>query len=486
MARHRRVVLALSLLLSVLAGCERARRYPPQPQLTLERPPEPTRPPTPHSSYAWLEGKPPLDVAIRFTHADTHPAEWKQLPRFWNYHWGGSGTTHLGLPPLQALAALRLALEREEIRIKVPLGLPDPTPHVPASNPPTYLKWKLGKRLFFDKGLLAGTSKYVSYSCSSCHNPAQGFTVHLAVAHNSRRNPPSLINCVYNRSQFWDGRVATLEEVIQRRLEDEAPPLKEPVGDERPEDRHVFFGVVNRLDHLPDYVQEFERAFGTRPSQHTVAQALATYMRTILSGNSTYDRARAEQARRGGKELEARDFTAVLDPEALKAIAGSGLNVAAAGRELMKGHDLFHGKARCAGCHSGPLFTDHDFHNVGIGESGERHNRLSGLQTGRFGHLPPGLKDRRYIGAFKTPTLRALPRTWPYLHDGKMPQLEGVIGYFNSRVEGGEANPFLAPQLRDGAEKVRRLNLEAPEVRALELFLRSLDGDPVDTVVAER
>jgi cytochrome c peroxidase len=470
------------LLLTALVGCEPARRYPPKPHLVPEGQPQAASPVGPPAAYAWRDGKPTLDLPIRFVHADTHPAEWKRLPSFWNRDWGGAGTAHLGLPPLQALAALRLGLEREEIRIKVPLGLPDPTPHIPASNPPTYLKWRLGKRLFFDKGLLPGSSKYVSYACADCHNPTQGFTVHRSLAPRSLWNPPSLINCAYNRRQFWDGRVATLEEVIQRRLEDELPLLGKASAIEPPEERHIFFGVVHRLDNIPDYVQEFGRAFGARPTQDSVARALATYLRTILSGASVYDRARAEQARRGGKELEVRDFTAALDQATLKALVGPGRGAGDVGRELQTGHELFRGKARCAACHDGPLFTDHDYHNVGVGESRSLRNDRPGQQTGRFPHQPIGQKDRRSIGAFRTPTLRALPRTGPYMHDGALVRLEDVIGYFNTGLW-TDINPFLDPLLRDGSQ-ARRLGLEAPEVSALALFLRALDGEPVDAVVA--
>jgi cytochrome c peroxidase len=141
---------------------------------------------------------------------------------------------------------------------------------------------------------------------------------------------------------------------------------------------------------------------------------------------------------------------------------------------------LFHAKG-CAVCHSGPLYTDHDFHNIGIGES--EQFRLSGEETGRFVQAPIGLKEPRLIGAFRTPTLRALPRTAPYFHDGSAPDLRHVVEYFNKDVRG--SRDYLAAALRpDALGRGKALEMMADDVDALALFLRALDGEPVDGIVA--
>jgi cytochrome c peroxidase len=427
--------------------------------------------------YAWLPPVARLDIPIRFV-PSTSP-EWGGLPGFWSiapHPVGGRQTAHLAQSPLGAVAALLMGEQLElTIKIKVPLGLPEPT--YPAANPPTYLKWDLGKRLFFDTHWLV---KGGSIACATCHNPAEGFTERRPTPLNADLNAPGLINCVYNRHQFWDGRVRELEQVVQRDLADEGPP---PSAQAQPPGfRHAWNGVVHRLEKDPGYRARFLRVFGTRPTQDNVGKALATYLRTILSGNSVYDRAKQEAAKRGHGELEAEDFERVLDAGAVEALHGNFAAPAEAAAALVQGYQLFHGKARCARCHPGPLFTDHDFHNVGVRESGLPVNLRPGEETGRFAQVPIGLKETRLIGAFRTPTLRALPRTPPYFHDGSHGLLDGVVGYFN---QGIEFQPFLDAGLLASPGSVRRLGLDGSEVRALAVFLRSLDGDPVPGVIAD-
>lgn len=488
--RTARPLWLLALLLILGLGCQPARKFPAVPHKSSVGE-DGTRPRGPEPHYAWIDRTPPPDISIEFVDAASRPDEWKKLTGFWTHSWGGIGgqrTAHLGLSPLGAVAALRLSAAHEVIQVKVPLGLPNPTANIPLSNPPTYHKWLLGKRLFFDRDLLPGVPKHNTRGCTDCHDPTAGFTVHRPRPDSARKNPPTLLNCVYNKHQFWDGRATYLEEVIQRTLGDEMPPDGPPSADERAEVRHVWFGVVTRLGSDPSYLRNFQRVFGSDPTQDNVAKALATYLRTILSGNSVHDRAEAERARRGAAALEDADFERALDAASLKALAGDALTARQASRELARGHTLFHGKARCAVCHKGPLFTDHDFHNAGIGqgagESDALDNSARGKEGGRFPHLPTGLKDRRYIGAFKTPTLRALPRTAPYMHDGSLPTLAHVLRYFNGGIR-GELNLHLDPGLCDAPEAAQRLRLDAEELNALELFLKALDGGAVPRLVAE-
>jgi cytochrome c peroxidase len=364
----------------------------------------------------------------------------------------------------------------------VPLGLPDPTPNIPPTNRPTHGKWLLGKKLFFDKTLLTGVSRHLSQSCSDCHRPAEGYTVNSERTPTMPRlNPPTLINCVYNKRQFWDGRVAHLEEVIQRTLEDEPAPGKPPEEDVLGY-RHAWPEVVAKVRRR--YNEDFVRVFGSVATQDSIGKALATYMRTILSGHSVYDRAEAERIKAKAPTLQADHFEPFLNERTREALGAQKLTAGQTAVELRHGAELFRGKARCALCHGGPLFTDQDYHNLGVGESEYARNGTRGLETGRFPHLPAGLKDRRYIGAFATPTLRALPRTAPYMHDGSRGSLEGVVKYFNSGID-AEDNPYLAPELLEGRGKARKLDLDDRDVRALVLFLRALDGDPIPKIVAE-
>jgi cytochrome c peroxidase len=475
----------VAVLLLLVAGCEPARQYPVATTKSSAQPTEEATKPRLDPKWVWLEPASSLDVPIRFV-PSSNLDQWKSLRQFWTHEWGGIGgqrTAHLGLSPLGAVVALRLSAEHEVIKIQVPLGLPDPTPHIPAVNPPTHGAWRLGKKLFFDRELLQGPEGSRTHACADCHRPAEGFTEHRPLARYGFMNVSSLINCVYNRHQFWDGRAGTLEDAVQRTLQDDAAPavVSKPV--QSPEARHAWTGVIARLKGSALYRQEFARVFGTGPTLDNAAKALATYLRTILSGNSVHDRAEAERARRKGQALEAADFRAALDDKTLLALAGPSLTGQQAASALLRGHTLLYGKARCAVCHPGPLFTDHDFHNVGIRESNSQANRHPGLERGRFAQLPAGLKDRRYLGAFKTPTLRALPRTGPYMHDGSLDLLTRVLGYFNGSLNPFD-HPFVDPEFLSGSSAWSP-QLTAEELRDLLLFLKALDGDPVPTVVAQ-
>jgi cytochrome c peroxidase len=249
--------------------------------------------------------------------------------------------------------------------------------------------------------------------------------------------------------------------------------------------RHRWDGLVARLRGNQEYRAEFKRVFGiSNPTEDAVGKALATYLRTVLSGNSLYDRAR-QTAERGKRELQADDFAGALDEEGLERLAGKGATKAELAQKLMRGYGLFHGAAGCAGCHGGRTFTDNNFHNVGIRESGRLSNKQAGEQPGRFRRVPVGLKETRLIGAFRTPTLRNLPRTFPHFHDGQAGNLREVVDYYNDRLS-ADFNPFLDPLLRDGPQSGRRLGLTDDEVRALVLFLRALDGEPIPPRISER
>jgi cytochrome c peroxidase len=461
MNRSLRLACALALLTLASQGCRRAARYPALTPAVPEEAKTPALPP----HWAWLPVEPRPDVPLVFV-PETSP-EWKRLPKFWNHFPpapAGMRTVHLGLLPLQAAAALTLADTLETVKIKVPLGLPDPRPLLPEANPPTLGRWQLGKKLFSDPVLQVGAD---SYACATCHDPRRGFTQPRDVAVGSTRNTLSLINVVYNRSQFWDGRVGALEETLVRALTDEKP------ADESDAPRtHRWGGLVATLAGNAEYRQQFRRVFGiAQPTQDASAKALATYLRTLLCGDALVDEAERERRQHEAPVLLSEHFLPFLAEKAMQALEAEKMNKGDVARQLARGAALFHGKAGCVSCHGGPLFTDRDFHNIGLGERDS--TPPAGAETGRFAVVPIGLKESRLIGAFRTPTLRALPRTAPYFHDGKRRSLREVVAFFALHVD--VDNPYLAPALRARAADVR-LDFDVQDSDALVLFLNALDG----------
>jgi cytochrome c peroxidase len=500
-----RPMAQLALICLVTAGCERAHKFPPAPpqgkQSLLPTKPEEVKQPGVSPDYGWLGVSPRPDIPIRFISQAADPKEWDELPEFWNEFIGTAeiykaalglspleatitfrlqnASTAVGLgfalSPLEVASTLRLQVSEPVIKIKVPRGLPDPQGLIPITNPPTYGKWLLGKKLFFEEKLLV-LSTTLARSCADCHDPKRGFTLHAPKQSDSQRNVPSLINSVYNRHQFWDGRATALEQVLLRQLDDEQLLLKDPPPAKSPGHLHVWPGMIAKLGRA-DYFQAFERVFGTRPTADSVAKALATYMRTILSGDSLYDRALFHKG--GREQFLAKDFEDSVPHKRLsKATADS----------LVRGYNLFMGPAgRCVKCHNGPLFTDQGFHNVGIGDSGDRVFPGLGEETGRFAAMPYGLKHKSQIGAYKTPTLRNLSVTNPYMHDGSLATLKDVVGYYSDGIKDAPVE-YLDPELtwlRDGVLQPHRLGLTGGEVEDLVLFLRSLQGGEVPPIISE-
>ncbi|MYB52046.1 MAG: c-type cytochrome [Acidobacteriia bacterium] len=295
-----------------------------------------------------------------------------------------------------------------------PLGL-DAFMPVPADNPLTPEKVELGRKLFLDPILSADRS----VSCASCHDPERSFTDDRpkSVGVFDRVGPrrvPKLLNRGYGRSFFWDGRIPTLEEQVLQ-----------PVINSLEMDLEVSEAVA-RLAADPSYASEFREAFGRAPNQKDLARALASYVRTILSGDSRYDRY----------------------------VAGATESLDEA--ELL-GLEVFRGKGNCVTCHLGPNLTDERFHNTGIGFKDGRFE-----DEGRF--TVSGRESER--GAFKTPTLRNVAQTAPYMHDGSIATLEDVIDDYDN---GGTPNPYLD-------REIRKLGLTETEKAALAAFMRTLTG----------
>jgi cytochrome c peroxidase len=299
----------------------------------------------------------------------------------------------------------------------IPLGLAR-APQAPKDSPLTEARARLGRALFFDPILSADRT----LACASCHDPAHGLANKEPIAvgvhgKKGRRNAPSLWNRGYAASLFWDGRSPSLEAQALKPIED-----PHELGSSVDE-------AVKRLKAHADYSAGFQQAFGEGPSADTLAKALASFERTLLLGNSRVDRFRA-----GG------------DAGALTSQERHGLW-------------LWESKARCWRCHNGPNFSDEQFHNTGVNWG------RAPLDLGRF-EITKNEADR---GKFRTPSLRGVAHTAPYMHDGSLASLEDVVAYYN---RGGTKNAHLDPLLEP-------LGLSQEEIRSLVAFLHALSEGAV-------
>lgn len=340
-----------------------------------------------------------------------------------------------------------VAASAEPLELPVPAGvLP---PDVPADNPPTTAKAELGRTLYFDTRL----STDGTVGCVTCHDPRKGFADGRVTAAGvggatGTRNSPTVLNAAFGVTQFWDGRADTLEaQAVQ--------PLVNPI-------EHGFAdhaAVVARVRELSEYPPLFQAAFGDdEVSIERVGQAIATFERTLITLEAPIDR------------YLAGDEGAI--PESAR-----------------RGWELFNGKARCNTCHGRidvlPLFTDDLFHNIGVGmegiefeavsrraavsvEAGESVDELA-LSDAEASELGRFLVTRepKDIGAFKTPQLRNVELTAPYMHDGSEATLEQVIAFYD---RGGNDNPYL-----DGG--MRPLNLTDQEKADLVELMKAFTSD---------
>jgi len=341
------------------------------------------------------------------------------------------------------------------------LGLPKVV--TPPANPLTPEKVALGRRLFYDRRL----SQNGTLSCAMCHVPEQGFTnneIATAVGiegRTVRRNAPTLYNVAYVDRLFHDGREAELENQIWGPL-----LARNEMGNSSEE------AVLATLRAIPEYAGLFRKAFGTRwPTRESVGMALASYERTLVSADSDFDRWRF-----GGQ-------TEALSPSA------------------WRGFDLFTGKAACSTCHTigteSALLSDGDFHNTGIGYSASNRPtppfRRVAIGPGRFIEVESALIDRvaeerpTDLGRFevtrdpndrwkyRTPSLRNVTLTAPYMHDGSLATIRDVIAFYD---RGGIPNPGLDP-------RIRPLELSDRNVDDLVAFLDTLTGSDVDALVGD-
>lgn len=311
----------------------------------------------------------------------------------------------------------------QSVPIVPPLGLP-PVP-VPSDNPPTAETISLGRKLFYDPKL----SIDGSIACSTCHDPRHDFTDAVPVSigvggSKGTRNAPTILNAAYLPFQFWDGRAISLEQ-------QSASPIVNPL--EMKNETHK--AAVQRLGQDSSYAELFTRAFGSPDiTLGRVEKAIASFERTILTGNSPFDRYQYGEDKSALTDAQIRGLAVFLDKT----------------------------RGNCAVCHTvtdrNALFTDGRFHNTGAGvdEAGEFSD------VGRY-HQTKVATD---TGAFLTPTLRNVADTPPYMHDGSLKTLDQVVEFYAGQ---GNSNPYLDPEMK-------RIHLSGRDRADLVEFLKSLTG----------
>jgi cytochrome c peroxidase len=285
----------------------------------------------------------------------------------------------------------------------------------PANNAPNADRIELGRALFFDPRLSG--SNWIS--CATCHNPALGWSDGLptAIGHGFKilgRKTPTVLNTAYNPLQMWDGRKTSLEDQALGPIQSPGE-MNLPIED-----------LVKKINSIAGYRPLFDKAYaGEGISPETIAKAIASYERTIVSTESPFDR-----WRKGDEQ--------------------------AVGASVKRGFEIFQTKGRCTLCHQGYNLTDNGFHNIGVKSTGTEDD------VGRFAHR----KVKVNKGAFKTPTLRDVELTAPYMHNGTYRTLADVVDHYD---RGGEVKDNLDPNMQP-------LGLTAQEKSDLVDFLKSLTG----------
>jgi cytochrome c peroxidase len=312
------------------------------------------------------------------------------------------------------LPAAWLAAFAGDNKPREPLGLP--SIEWPKDNRYSAAKAELGRILYYDKRISADET----ISCATCHEPKYAFTDGAAVStgingQKGKRSAPTIINRAFSLAQFWDGRATTLEDQVKG-------PMANPI-----EMGNSHEMVVSSLKGIAGYGPLFAAAFGSPEiTIDRAAMAIATFERTILSGNSPYDR-----YKKGDKKA--------MSPE------------------QVRGMSVFFDKAKCDRCHENSNFTLNAYANLGVGTD------QPDPDVGRFALT----KDPRDWAVFKVPTLREIEHTAPYMHDGSLKTLEEVVDLYD---KGGIPNKNLDPN-------IKKLNLTDPDKKDLVVFLKALSGE---------
>jgi cytochrome c peroxidase len=318
-------------------------------------------------------------------------------------------------------------------------------------NPLTRAKIELGRQLYFDPRLSVDST----VSCASCHNPTEGYSAHTKTGVGVRgqlggRNSPVSFNRILSGPQFWDGRADSLESQA-------VGPIQNPI-----EMGFTHEGVVKRLGEMPVYKQQFEKIFGELTIDR-VGQAIAAFERVLVTAPSPYDHNEQLQS---FAALDPDDIAEDADLAAKYAVAKAAVEAQPMSDEAKRGREIFFSeKGNCTACHVGANLADENYHNIGIGMDKPEPD------VGRFAVT----KDPADTGAFKTPTIRNVALSAPYMHDGSVATLEEVVEWYD---KGGHPNPNLSA-------KMRPLKLSAEEKADLVAFMKACTG-PTPTVEVSR
>lgn len=369
----------------------------------------------------------------------------------------GSADLTAGLPgkgPVK-LAEIKKWLANEAnhrvLDVELPFGLAAGANQIQGlkQNPLTRAKIELGRQLYFDTRLSADNT----VSCGSCHHPDEGYARHTQFGvgikgQEGGRNSPVSYNRILSAAQFWDGRADSLEAQA-------IGPIANPI-----EMGNTHAAAVKTLQQIPGYVEQFNAVFPGKDSVNieNVGKAIASFERAIVTGPSPFDYA---EAFKPFAKLSAEDLADLKDdaPESYaryedlkKQMAANPLSDSA-----KRGMSLFFSeKAACATCHVGANLADEKYHNLGIGMLAKEPD------LGRFAVT----KDPKDKGAFKTPTIRNVALTAPYMHDGSVKTLEDVVEHY---AKGGDPNPTLS-------DKIKKLALTAQDKADLVAFMKACTG----------
>jgi cytochrome c peroxidase len=335
------------------------------------------------------------------------------------------------------------------LKVKLPLGLAAGASQIKGieKNPLTRAKVELGRQLYFDPRLSADSS----ISCASCHHPDDGFARHTRFGvgisgQQGGRNSPVSYNRILSDLQFWDGRAGSLEDQA-------IGPIANPI-----EMGNTHDACVADLKKIPGYQVEFEAVFGPGSINiDNVAKAIAAFERAIVTGPSPFDY--YEEFQRFAA-LDPEDLKDQLEDETFAATynaAKTGLAAHPFSESAKRGRDLFFSeRINCAACHVGANLTDEKYHNIGVGVDAKEPDIGRAAVT----------QEPKDWAAFKTPTIRNVALSAPYMHDGSQKTLMEVVNHYD---KGGTANKNLS-------DKMRKLNLTEQEKKDLVTFMEACTG----------
>jgi cytochrome c peroxidase len=342
----------------------------------------------------------------------------------------------------------------QPLEVELPLGLNvgSSAIAIPQDNPLTRAKIELGRQLYFDPRL----SSDKTVSCASCHSPKEGYGAHTRFGVGVRkqeggRNSPVSYNRILSQAQFWDGRAATLEEQAKG-------PIASPI-----EMANTHDACIECLKGIEGYRAQFDTVFGKNSLNiDNVAKAIASFERAIITGPSPADYYEPLRAFQAAFSDFLEDLKAFQEDDPASYAKYMQLKKASDAHPISgsakRGRELFFGnKAGCTACHVGANFTDEKYHNLGVGMEAKEPD------LGRYVIS----KDEKDKGCFKTPTVRNVALSAPYMHDGSQQTLEEVVEWYD---KGGHPNPHLS-------DKIKKLNLTKEEKADLVAYMKALTGE---------